>query len=353
VGLTLTELAVAIGAELRGDPERCVERIATLQGADPSAVSFLANRHYRRQLEATRAAAVILSAQDAPLCPTAALVMDNPYLGYARAAGLLASVPAPRSGVHRTAWVSDEARVHESAWVGPQAVVEAGAVVGPRASVGPGCVVAAGAVLGADTRLVAQVSVGPGVRVGERTLVHPGVVLGADGFGLANDGGRWVKIPQLGAVVIGDDVEIGANTTIDRGALEDTVIEDGVKLDNQIQVGHNCRIGAHTAIAGCTGIAGSTRIGRHCMIGGGVGINGHIEICDGAVISGRSVVYQSITEPGSYASGVPLLPQEAWARAFQRFRQLDELARRVKRLEQAAGERPRAIASVSGHEEDE
>ena len=162
-------------------------------------------------------------------------------------------------------------------------------------------------------------------------------------------GGTWVKIPQLGSVVVGDDVEIGANTTIDRGALDDTVVEDGVKLDNQIQVGHNCHIGAHTAIAGCTGIAGSAHIGRHCMIGGGVGVNGHIDICDGAVISGRSVVYQSITKPGQYASGVPLLPQETWARTFQRFRQLEDLARRVKRLEQDAPAR----AAFSGAEEEE
>ncbi len=353
MGLRLADLAVAIGAELRGDPERRVERVATLEAADPRAVSFLANRQYRRQLSFTRAGAVILSAQDAPACPTATLVMGNPYLGYARVAALLAGAPVSRRGVHPGAWVSDEARVHESAWVGPQAVVEAGAVVGPEAFVGPGCVVAEGAVVGAGTRLVANVTIGHGVRLGERVLVHPGAVLGADGFGFANDGGRWVKIPQLGSVVIGDDVEIGANTTIDRGALEDTVVEDGVKLDNQIQVGHNCRIGAHTAIAGCTGIAGSTRIGRRCMIGGGVGINGHIEICDGAVVSAGSVVLQSITERGTYGSGVPLLPQKSWARAFQRFGQLEDLARRVKRLEQVTDAPTSTTASISGQEDEQ
>ena len=349
MGLTLGDLARAIGAELSGDPGLVVERVATLQGADGAAVSFLANRQYRRLLGSTRAAGVILSAQDAPACPVAVLVMENPYLGYARAAALLGPQDRPRSGVDGMAWVSPEARVHETAWVGPHAVVESGAEVGTQAQVGPGCVVAEGAVIGAGTRLVANVTIGARVRLGARVLVHPGAVLGADGFGFAQAGGTWVKIPQLGSVVVGDDVEIGANTTIDRGALDDTVVEDGVKLDNQIQVGHNCHIGAHTAIAGCTGIAGSAHIGRHCMIGGGVGVNGHIDICDGAVISGRSVVYQSITKPGQYASGVPLLPQETWARTFQRFRQLEDLARRVKRLEQDAPAR----AAFSGAEEEE
>jgi UDP-3-O-[3-hydroxymyristoyl] glucosamine N-acyltransferase len=334
VALRLGELAAAIGAELRGDPERVVERIATLQGADSGAVSFLANRRYRRLLSATRAAAVILSDKDAAACPTATLVMANPYLGYARAASLLNPPrPMPR-GVHATAWVSEGARVHETAFVGPHAVIESGAEVGPDAVVGPGCVVGEGASLGAGTRLVANVTICHGVRLGQRVLVHPGAVIGADGFGLANDGGVWVKIPQLGTVVVGDDAEIGANTTIDRGALEDTVIENGVKLDNQIQVGHNCRIGAHTAIAGSTGIAGSAHIGQRCMIGGGVGISGHVDICDGVVLSGRSVVYQSIKEPGMYASGMPLQPQELWLRNLPRYRQLDELAKRVKRLEQ-------------------
>ena len=334
MALRLGELAVAIGAQLRGDPERTVERIATLQAADAIAVSFLANRRYRRFLTTTRAAAVILSDSDVEACPTAALVMANPYLGYARAASILTPPPLPAQGVHATAWVGDGARIHATAWVGPHAVIEAGAEVGPNAAIGPGCVVGEGATLGAGTRLVANVTICRGVRLGERVLVHPGAVIGADGFGLANDAGVWVKIPQLGSVVVGDDVEIGANTTIDRGALEDTVIEDGVKLDNQIQIGHNCHIGAHTAIAGCTGIAGSTHIGQRCMIGGGVGISGHVEICDDVVLSGRSVVHQSIKEPGMYASGMPLQPQELWLRNLPRYRQLDELAKRVKRLEQ-------------------
>jgi UDP-3-O-[3-hydroxymyristoyl] glucosamine N-acyltransferase len=333
VAVRLGELAQAIGADLRGDPECLVERIATLQAAGKGEVAFLANRRYRRFLEDTRASAVILAPEDAAGCRTAALVMRNPYLGYARAARLLVRpVVAPR-GIHPLAWVSELASVHATAWVGAQAVVEADAEVGPEVFVGPGCVVGEGVRLGAGTRLVASVTLCQGVRLGQRVLVHPGAVIGADGFGLANDGGVWVKIPQVGSVIIGDDVEIGANTTVDRGALEDTVIEDGVKLDNQIQVGHNCSIGAHTAIAGCTGIAGSTRIGKRCMIGGGVGINGHIEICDDVQVSGRSVVYQSITSPGAYASGTPLQPQDQWLRNFIRFRQLDEMAGRLKRLE--------------------
>jgi len=332
VRLSLGELASAIGADLRGDATRVVDRIATLQGAGPGAVAFLSNRRYRHLLAGTRAAAVILSPADAAACPTAALVMANPYLGYARAATRLSPPLRPPQGVHPSAWVSDSARVDASAWVGPQAVVEAGAELAAEVSVGPSCVVGQGARLGVGTRLVANVTICWGVTIGARVLVHPGAVIGADGFGIANDGGVWVKIPQLGSVVVGDDVEIGANTTIDRGALEDTVVEDGVKLDNQIQVGHNCRIGAHTAIAGCTGIAGSTRIGRRCMIGGGVGINGHIEICDDVQISARSAVHQSISEPGKYSSGTPLQPQAQWLRNVPRYRQIDDMYKRLKRL---------------------
>jgi UDP-3-O-[3-hydroxymyristoyl] glucosamine N-acyltransferase len=335
VRLTLGELASVIGADLRGDPDLLVERVATLQGAGPGAVTFLSNRRYRHLLAGTRASAVILGPADAPDCPTAALVMANAYLGYARAASALNPPVAPPRGVHPSARVSDAARVDASAWVGPQAVVEAGAEVAAHAFIGPSCVVGEGVRVGAGTRLVANVTLCAGVALGARVLVHPGAVIGADGFGIANDRGVWVKIPQLGSVVVGDDVEIGANTTVDRGALEDTVIENGVKLDNQIQVGHNCRIGAHTAIAGCTGIAGSTTIGQRCMIGGGVGINGHIEICDDVQIAARSVVYQSITQPGMYASGTPLQPQAQWLRNLPRHRQLDEMYKRLKRLTQA------------------
>lgn len=332
--LSLGELADRIGAELRGDADQVVERVASLRRAVPGEVSFLANARYRPHLCGTRASAVILSPRFSDVCPVDALLMENPYLGYARAAAALNPQPDPPRGLHPSAWVSEEAQLHESAWVGAQAVVEAGASVAAGAYIGPGCMVGSRVFVGEDCRLVANVTLCHGVRLGRRVQVHPGAVIGADGFGLAEDEGRWVKIPQLGGVDIGDDVEIGANTTVDRGALEDTVIERGVKLDNLVQVGHNCRIGEHTAVAGATGIAGSVSIGRRCRIGGGVGINGHIELTDDVHVTGRSVVAQSIAEPGVYSSGVPLQETQAWRRNYLRFCRLDELARRLKRLEE-------------------
>ncbi len=333
MGLSLGELARRVGAELRGDAQCRIERVATLQNAVPGDVSFLSNRRYRKYLADTRASAVILGPEDASACRTATLVMANPYVGYARAATLLNPAPAFAGGIHPSACVSERARVDATAWVGPHAVVAAGAQLAARVFVGPGCVLEEGVSLAEDCRLVANVTLCRHVRIGRRVLMHPGVVIGADGFGLANDEGVWVKIPQLGTVVIGDDVEIGANTTVDRGALDDTVIEEGVKLDNQIQVGHNVRIGAHTAVAGCVGIAGSTTIGRRCTIGGGVGIAGHIQIADDVHVGGRAVVYSSVPEPGVYASGMPLQDQSDWRRNYPRFRQLNEMMRRIKALE--------------------
>ena len=242
--LSLGEIARAIAAEVHGDPDLRVRRVATLASARAGDLSFLANRRYRPQLRTTEATAVVLDREFLEDCPGAALVMTNPYLGYARAAALLNPVPATPGGVDPRAVLAANATVDPSAWIGPAAVIESGATVGPRAFVGPGCVVGEGASIGEDTRLLANVTLCRGVRVGRRVLLHPGVVIGADGFGIANDDGIWEKVPQLGSVRIGDDVEVGANTTIDRGALEDTVIEEGVKLDNLIQVGHNVRIGA-------------------------------------------------------------------------------------------------------------
>ncbi len=335
--LSLGDLAERIGAELRGDPQRTIERLSSLERAGPGEVSFLANARYVQYLSGTRASAVILPPRFSDACPVDALLLENPYLGYAKAAALLNPQPDPPQGLHPTAWVSEDAQVHESAWVGPQAVVEAGAVVAAGVYVGPGCAVGSDVSVGEDCSLVANVTLCHGVRLGRRVIVHPGAVIGADGFGLAEEQGRWVKIPQLGAVEIGDDVEIGANTTVDRGALEDTVIERGVKIDNLVQVGHNCRIGEHTAVAGATGIAGSVSIGKRCRIGGGVGINGHIELADDVHITGRSVVAQSIAEPGVYSSGVPLQETRAWRRNYLTFRRLEELARRLKELEKESG----------------
>jgi UDP-3-O-[3-hydroxymyristoyl] glucosamine N-acyltransferase len=324
---SLGELAVRFGLELRGSPDARVSHVATLAEAPPGSLSFLADARHRRELATTRASAVVLAAADAPACPVAALVTDNPRLAFARLAELLHPQPKHTPGVHPTAVVAAGVRVPASATVGPLAVIEEGVELGERSWVGPGCILQRGARVGEATRLVARVTLYPRVELGARCLVHAGAVLGADGFGLAPDGGTWVKIPQVGSVRIGDDVEIGANTTVDRGAIDDTVIGEGVKLDNQIQVGHNVIIGAHTAIAACTGISGSTTIGKRCLVGGMVGFAGHLNIADDVVITGCSLVSASIREPGSYSSGMPTVPTRAWRRMVAHLRRFGEKER--------------------------
>jgi UDP-3-O-[3-hydroxymyristoyl] glucosamine N-acyltransferase len=325
---SLGELAVRFGLELRGAPEIRVSHVATLSQASPGTLSFLANSRYRRSLGSTRASAVILTAADAEGCPVAALIAPNPYLSYARIASLLHPEPqAGVQGIHPSAVVAPDARVAPSAAIGPLAVIEGGAEIDERAVVGPGCIVQRGARVGADTQLVARVNLYPGVKVGQRCLLHAGAVIGADGFGFALDRGTWVKVPQVGSVQVGDDVEIGANTTIDRGAIDDTVVEHGAKLDNQIQVGHNVTIGAHTAIAACTGISGSTTLGQRCLIGGMVGFAGHLTIADDVVITGCSLVSASIREAGSYSSGMPTVPTRAWRRMVAHLRRFSEKER--------------------------
>jgi len=321
---SLGELAVRFGLTLRGDPEVRVSHVATLSQAGPGALTFLANSRYRRSLPATRASAVVLAPADLEACPVAALVGPNPYLSYALIATLLHPAPTVVPGIDARAVVARGARIARSASIGPLAVIEDDVEVGERAVVGPGCIVQRGARIGEDTRLVARVDLYPGVTLGARVLVHAGAVIGADGFGFAADAGRWVKVPQLGSVRIGDDVEIGANTTIDRGAIEDTVVEQGAKLDNQIQVGHNVTIGAHTAIAACTGISGSTTIGKRCMVGGMVGFAGHLNIADDVIVTGCSLVSASIREAGSYSSGMPTVPTRAWRRMVAHLRRYGE-----------------------------
>lgn len=340
--LTLGQLAVRFGLELRGDPDARVGSVATLQAARPGTVAFLANPKYRRHLAGTAATAVILDAASAAECPVAALVAKNPYATYARIAALLHPTPVQPPGVHPSAVVDPDAHVPASAHVGAQAYVGPGCTLGERTVVGPGCVLERDVAVGDDTRLVARVTLYPGTKIGRRGILHAGAVIGADGFGIAQDRDGWVKVPQLGGVTIGDDVEIGANTTIDRGAIDDTVIEDAVKLDNQIQVGHNVRIGAMTAIAGCVGISGSTTIGKRCLIAGAVGIVGHLEIADDVVVTGLSMVSSSLTERGMYSSGLPAMETSAWRRVVARLRHLDELFDRVKRLEKGAGARDAA-----------
>jgi UDP-3-O-[3-hydroxymyristoyl] glucosamine N-acyltransferase len=330
--ITLGELAIRFGCTLKGEPDVEIDRVATLERAGDRSISFLANPRYRRHLAATRAAAVIVEPRFADECPVAALVTPDAYATYARVATLLHPEPAWPGGVDSSARLGQRVRIAPSASIAAAVVIEDDVSVGERTRIGPGCVVMAGCTIGDDTRLSANVTLCRGVRVGARVLFHPGVVIGADGFGLAPERGAWVKVPQIGAVRIGDDVEIGANTTVDRGAIDDTVIEDGVKLDNQIQIGHNVRIGAHTAIAGCTGVSGSTTIGRNCMIAGMVGIAGHLSICDGVVVTGRTMVSRSIRKPGVYSGGLAADEARRWRRNSARFRHLDELAKRVEAL---------------------
>ena len=330
MNLPLSELATRVGAILDGDGSIVVSRVATLESAGPGAIAFLANPKYRTQLAVTRASAVIVAPEAAASTRLPKLVSRNPYATYAKVAALLHAEPAPAAGVHESACVGPGARIDATATIGPHAVIGAGATVGPRARIGAGCVVGADASIAEAALLHANVTLYDRCVIGARTIVHSGAVIGADGFGMAAEDGRWLKIPQIGRVVIGADCEIGANTTIDRGALDDTVIEDDVKLDNQIQIGHNCRIGAHTAIAGCCGISGSARIGRNCKIGGAAMIGGHISIADGVTVSGGTAVLETIAQPGVYTGIMPSLPHGDWARLSVELKQLRQLATRVR-----------------------
>jgi UDP-3-O-[3-hydroxymyristoyl] glucosamine N-acyltransferase len=332
VAFTLREIVERLGGEAVGEAGAPLTGVGTLDSAGPSQIAFLANPRYRAKLATTRAGAVIVGRGDSALASLPRIVSDNPYAYYARTVALFHPAPPVVPGIHPTAQVDPGARIDAGAEVGPFAVVGARAVVGRGASIGAHACLGADVSVGEGTRLHPRVTVYERCRIGARCIVHSGAVIGADGFGMARDAGRWLKIPQVGAVRIGDDVEIGANTTIDRGALDDTVIEDGVKLDNQIQVAHNCVIGAHTVIAGCTGISGSTTIGRDCMIGGGVGIVGHISICDRVTISGMTLVAKSITQPGTYTSGLPMMPHAQWLKNAAWLRRLDRIAGRASAL---------------------
>jgi len=332
--MRLGDLARRLGVELRGDPGILITGVGTLQNAGPQQLSFLSNPSYRRYLGTTGAAAVILSPREAAACPVAALIAGNPYLAYARAAALLFPEPADPPGVHPSAVVTESASLEAGVHVGACSVIGEGVRVAAGAVIGPGCVIEADCVIGEQSRLVARVTLCRGTRLGRRCLIHPGAVLGADGFGLANDNGRWEKVPQLGKVRIGDDVEIGANTTIDRGALEDTVLHDGVKLDNLIQIAHNVEIGEHTAMAGCSAVAGSTKIGRHCTVGGLSGLVGHLTIGDNVHFSAATLVTRSFEEPGYYSGGLPAMENGEWRKTVARVRRLESLERGLKALKQ-------------------
>ncbi|MBY6018167.1 UDP-3-O-(3-hydroxymyristoyl)glucosamine N-acyltransferase [Ferrimonas balearica] len=331
--MTLAQLASALEARLQGNGDTLIEGVATLGNANASQIAFLANSKYRSHLDSTAAGAVILSEADAEHFSGNALIMANPYLGYAQVAQLLDTTPDSAEGIHPTAVVHPEASLGDNVSLGANVVIEAGAIIGDNVQIGPGCVIGRGAQLGAGTKLWANVTVYHSVIVGQDCLVHSGAVIGSDGFGYANEKGQWVKIPQLGSVRIGDRVEIGANTCIDRGALDDTIIEEGVILDNLVQIAHNDVIGAHTAIAGATVLAGSTTIGKYCIIGGNSAIAGHLTIADGTHISGMTGVTGSIKEKGLYASPPPLQEAKQWRKNSVRMRQLDEMYRRLRELE--------------------
>jgi UDP-3-O-[3-hydroxymyristoyl] glucosamine N-acyltransferase len=331
-GTSLGDLADVVGAKLLGDPETVITGVGTLQRAQPGEISFLSNPTYRRYLSSTRASAVILDEKDSADCPASALVSDNPYLTYAKAAAQLFPRKAFTPGIDTTAVVADSSSIHSSAWVGPCVVIGEGVTVESGVYLGPGCVVEDNCRIGADSRLVANVTLCHDTHLGRRCLIHPGAVLGADGFGLANEGGKWIKVPQLGRVRVGDDVEIGANTTIDRGALEDTILHDGVKLDNLIQIAHNVEIGCNTAMAGCSAVAGSTKIGSNCTIGGQTGLVGHLRIGDNVHFSAATLVTRSFTQAGYYSGNLPAMENGAWKRVVARLRNLESMAKDMKFL---------------------
>lgn len=333
---TLAELADLYGVDLVGDGSSVVTRVADLATAEPGSLAFLNNRDYLPLLAGTRATAVVLARHYAEASPKPALVCDNPYALYAKIALLLHPDKdlSLQPGIHSMAVVAASAVIDPTAIVAPLAVVEENARVGPRSYIGSGTVLKRGSRVGADCKLAPNVTVGDHCRLGDRVIVHPAAVIGADGFGFAPENRRWIKIPQLGSVLIGDDVEIGAGVAIDRGTLKDTIIENGVKLDNQIHVAHNVKIGADTAIAAQSGIAGSTSIGSYCAIGGATGILGHLQIPDGTRLNAFSQVTQTIDQAGNYASSsMPLEPAPQWRRNWVRIKQLDEMAKKIRMLE--------------------
>jgi len=328
----LQYLAELIGAEFKGDGDCLINRVEALDSATSGAISFLTGSKYRSELQNTAASAVILKKDDSESCSVNCLIVDNPYLGYAKIAQVLYPDP-DRRGVAPSAVVAESAVIDDSCYVGPNAVIGEKTVLEAGVEIGAGCVVGDNVEIAKDSKIHANATIYDRSILGERVILYSGAVIGSDGFGLAPDGDKWIKIPQIGRVILGNDVEVGANTTIDRGAIEDTVIFDGVKLDNQIQIGHNVRIGENTAIAGCVGIAGSTEIGKNCTIGGATVINGHLKVADNVHITGRSMVTKSVREAGVYSSGTPLQTNRDWHKSAIRFKQLDEMAKRLKKAE--------------------
>jgi UDP-3-O-[3-hydroxymyristoyl] glucosamine N-acyltransferase len=330
---TLGELAKRLGVHVTGDAGCEIFRVATLANAGAGDIAYLHDSKHRHYLSKTKASAIIIDEKFSADLSTNGIVVNNAHIAFVQVAGWLNPEDKKKYGVHPSAFVDPGSKIHPDVHVGAQCVVEAGAQIAAGCEIGPGCVIGKNVSINKQSKLVANVTLCHDVKIGSNVTLHPGVVIGADGFGLANYEGRWVKVPQVGSVVIGDDVEIGANSTVDRGAIEDTIIGRGVKLDNLIQIGHNVQIGENTAIAACTAIAGSARIGKQCAIGGCVGIVGHLDITDNVTITGMSHVSQSISKAGVYSSGTPLEENKQWHRNFVRLKQLDDIARRLKKLE--------------------
>ena len=331
--IKLGELAAQFDCELVGDPDVIIDNVSGLQNAGPASLSFLSNPKFRNELAETRAAAVVVRAEDADDSPTASLVSDNPYADYARMAAVIHPSPQHTPGVDASAVVAVDAEISPTAHIAANVSIGDRSKIGDNVYVGPGTVIGPDCSVANDCRLIANVTLVRDVTLGQRGILHPGVVVGADGFGNAMTPEGWIKVPQLGGVRIGDDVEIGANTTVDCGAIEDTVIEDGVRIDNLCMIAHNVHIGAHTAMAAMTGIAGSTTIGKRCLFAGQSGVVGHINICDDVVVSGKAVISKDITEPGVYAASFTAEPAREWSRKVARFRRLDQLVERVRKLE--------------------
>lgn len=331
--IRLADLAQQLDAELHGDGELVISGIASMQSAQSGQITFLSNSRYREQLGICKASAVVLTEADLDFVNSAALVVKDPYLTYARMAQILDTTPQPAKDIAPSAAIDASARLGANVAIGANAVIESGVELGDNVVIGPGCFVGKNSRIGAGTRLWANVTVYHEIQIGERCLIQSGTVIGADGFGYANDRGNWVKIPQLGTVIIGDRVEIGACTTIDRGALDNTQIGNGVIIDNQCQIAHNVMIGDNTAVAGGVIMAGSLKIGRYCMIGGASVINGHMEICDKVTVTGMGMVMRPITEPGVYSSGIPLQPNKTWRKTAALVMNIDEISKRLKNIE--------------------
>ncbi|WP_241591265.1 UDP-3-O-(3-hydroxymyristoyl)glucosamine N-acyltransferase [Rosenbergiella epipactidis] len=334
--IRLAELARQLDATVHGDGDIAISGIASMQSAGAEQITFLANSRYREQLSQCNAAAVVLTEADLECCQSAALVVKNPYLTYAKLAQILDTTPQPAENITPSAVIASDASLGNNVSIGANAVIESGVVLGDNVVIGPGCFVGKKTTIGANTRLWANVSIYHEIKIGSHCLIQSGTVIGADGFGYANDRGNWIKIPQLGTVVIGDRVEIGACTTIDRGALDNTQIGNGVIIDNQCQIAHNVIIGDNTAVAGGVIMAGSLKIGRYCMIGGASVINGHMEICDKVTVTGMGMVMRPITEPGIYSSGIPLQSNKQWRKTAALVMNINEINKRLKTLERQA-----------------